>query len=101
MYKHLVKEVKKMYNDAFIRSSKNTTKGIWQVINKETGNFSHNNYNIHLQDNNEAITDPQLISERFNKCFIDTINDLINKSGRNLTRVYQQGIKTNSASIRN
>ena len=89
MYKHLVKEAKKMYNEAFIRSSKNTTKGIWQVINKETGNFSHNNYNIHLQYNNEAITDPQLISERFNKCFIDTINDLLNKGGHNLTRVYQ------------
>ena len=98
MYKHLVK-AKKMYNEAFIWSSKNTTKGIWQVINKETGIFSHNNYNIHLQYNNEAITDPQLISERFNKCFIDTINDLLNKGGHNLTRVYQQGIKTNSASM--
>ena len=47
----------------------------------------------------EAITDPQLISERFNKCFIDTINDLLNKSGHNLTRTYQQGIKNNSASM--
>jgi len=89
MYKHLVKETKKMYNEAFILSSKNKTKGIWQVINKETGNFPHNNYDIQLQHNNEAITDLQLISERFNKCFIDTVNDLLNKGGHNVTQAYQ------------
>ena len=99
MYKHLVKEAQKMYNEAFIRSSKNKTKEIWQVMNKETGNFPHNNYNKHLQHNNEAITDCQLISERFNKCFIDTINDLLNKREHNLTQTCQQGIKTNSASM--
>jgi hypothetical protein len=99
MYKRLVNEAKKMYNEAFIQSSKNKTKGIWQVINKETGNFPRNNYNIHLQHNNEVITDPQIISERFNKCFIDTINDLLNKDNLNLTRAYLQGIKTNSASM--
>jgi len=99
MYKHLVKEAKKMYNEAFIQSSKNKTKGIWQVINKETGNLPHNNYNIQLQYNNEAISDPQLISERFNKCFIDTVDDLLNKSGHNLTQTYQQEIKSNSASM--
>jgi len=43
MYKHLAKEAKKMYNEAFILSSNNKTKGIWQVINKETGNFPHKN----------------------------------------------------------
>jgi len=97
MYKHLVKEAKKMYNEAFIRSSKNKTKGIWQVINKETGNFSYSTYNIHLQHNSEAITDPQVISERFNNCFIDTTSDLLNKSGHNLTRAYKQGVKTHPA----
>ena len=74
-----------MYNEAFIQSSKNKTKGIWQVIKKETGKLPHNNYNIHLQHNNETITDPQLISETFNRSFIDTINDLLNKGGNNLT----------------
>jgi len=88
-----------MYNEAFIRSSKNKTKGIWQVINKEAGNFSYSTYNIHLQHNSETITDPQVISERFNNCFIDTISDLLNKGGYNLTRAYQQGIKTHSASM--
>ena len=99
IYKHLINDAKKMYNEAYIRSSKNKTKGIWQVINKETGNFPHNNYNIQLQHNNETITDPQLISDGFNKCFIDTINDLLNKGGHNLTRAYQQGIKVNSMSM--
>ena len=88
-----------MYNEAFIQSSKNKTKGIWQVINKETGNFPHNNYNIQLQYNNEAISDPQLISERFNNCFIDTVEDRLKKRGQNSTRIHQKGIKPNSASM--
>jgi hypothetical protein len=58
IYKNLIKEVKKMENDKFIWSSKNKTKGIWQVINKEIGNFPHNDYNMQLQNNTESITDP-------------------------------------------
>ena len=57
-YKHLIKEAKKMDNDKFILTSKNKTKGIWQVINKEIGNLPHNNYNMQLRNNTELITDP-------------------------------------------
>jgi hypothetical protein len=67
-------------NDKFILSSKNKTKGIWQVINKEIGNLPHNNYNMQLQNNTELITDPRIISEKFNSYFIDTVNDLLNKN---------------------
>ena len=52
IYKNLVKEAKKKKeNDRFIPSSKNKTKGIWQVINKEIGNFPHNNCNLQLRNN--------------------------------------------------
>ena len=56
IYKNLVKEAKKkMENDRFFLSSKNKTKGIWQVINKEIGNFPHN-CNLQLWNNLELQT---------------------------------------------
>ena len=79
IYKNLVKQAKKMENDRVILSSKNKTKGIWQVINKETGNSPRNNCNIQLRNNTELVTDPQIISEKFNSFFIDTVNDLLSK----------------------
>ena len=45
-----------MDNDKFILSSKNKTKGIWQVINKELGNLPYNNYNMQLRNNTELQT---------------------------------------------
>jgi hypothetical protein len=80
IYTNLIKEAKKLENDNFILSSKNKSKGIWQVINKEIGNLTHKNYNIQLQNNTELITDPNQISEKFNSYFIDTVNDLVNKN---------------------
>jgi hypothetical protein len=35
---------------------------------------------MQLQNNTALITDPQLISEKFNSYFIDTVNDLLNKN---------------------
>jgi len=99
IYKHLVKEAKKRYNEKFILSSKNKTKGIWQVINREAGNFPHNNYNMQLQNSTEIITDPQLISEKFNSYFIDTVNDLLNKDGHNPMWAFQYDIGTCSSSM--
>jgi len=68
-----------MENDRFILSSKNKTKGIWQVINKQIGNFPHNNCNLQLRNNLELITDPQILPEKFNSYFIDIVNDLLSK----------------------
>jgi len=100
IYKHLVKEAKKKrYNVKFILSSKNKTKGIWQVINRETGNFPHNNHNMQLQNSTEIITDTQLISENFNSYFIDTVNDLLNKDGYNPMQTFQYDIRTCSSSM--
>lgn len=61
IYKNLLKEAKKMENNKFILSPKNKTKGIWQVINKESGKLPYNNYNIQLLNNTELITDPSII----------------------------------------
>jgi hypothetical protein len=86
-----------MENDKFILSSKNKTKGIRHVINKEIGNFPHNSYNMQLQNNTELITEPRIISEKFNSYFIDKVNDLLNKNSSyksKQTSTSQQDIKT-------
>ena len=80
IFKNLVKEAKKRENERFILSSKNKTKRMWQVINKESGNSPHKNCNIYLQNNKELVTDHQIVSERFNSFFIDTADDLLNKN---------------------
>ena len=80
IYKNLLKEAKKMENNKFILSSKNKTKGIWQVINKESGKLPYNNYNMQLRNNTELITDPSIISEKFNSYFINIVKDLLNKN---------------------
>ena len=69
-----------MENNKFILSSKNKTKGIWQVINKESGKLPYNNYNMQLRNNTELITDPSIISEKFNSYFINIVKDLLNKN---------------------
>ena len=43
---------------------------------------------MQLQNNTEIITDPQLISEKFNSYFIDTVNDLLNKDGHNRMQTF-------------
>jgi len=80
IYKTLLREAKKLDNDNFIMSFKNKSKGIWHVINNELGKSMHKNYNLQLKTDSEVLIDPLRISEKFNSHFIDTVNDLVNKS---------------------
>jgi hypothetical protein len=64
----------------FILSSNNKTKVMWQVINKEIGNSTHNNHSTHLRNNMESVTDPETVSERFNSFFVDSLDDLSAKN---------------------
>ena len=81
--------------EIFIRSSKNKTKGIWQVINKEIGKISSNNSNIQLRNNKEVVTDPKIITEKFNSYFINIVNDFLNKNSSIRTQqTFQHDTKT-------
>ena len=78
---------KKRENYRYILSSKNKTKAVWQVINQETGNCPHNDCSILLWNFTELVTDCQIVSKRFNSFFVDTVDDLLNKS--NLYKIKQ------------
>ena len=49
-------------------------------MSEEIGNSLQNNCNIHLRINKKVVTDSQMISERFNSFFIDTVEDLLGKN---------------------
>ena len=78
---------KKRENHRYILSSKNKTKTVWQVIKKEIGNCPHNDCSILLWNFTEIVTYPQIVSERFNSFFVETVVDLLNKS--NLYKIKQ------------
>ena len=48
-----------------------------------------------LRDNTELVTDPQLLAEKFNSFFIETVNDLLSKnSSYNIKQIPQYDVKT-------
>ena len=66
IYKHLLKEAKKLHNEKFISLSSNKTKGLWWIINKELGKTPHSLGNMQLYYNSKIINNPKIISEQFN-----------------------------------
>jgi hypothetical protein len=55
---------------------------MWQVISKEIVNTSHN-CGIHFCNNTELVTDPQIISERFNSFLVNIVVGLLTKNNSN------------------
>ena len=50
---------------------------------------------MHLRINKEVVTDPQIISERFNSFFIDTVEDLLGKNNSYaIKQTFKHNIKT-------
>jgi hypothetical protein len=56
-------------------SAKNKNKALWKLINKEYGN-SQQNCNIIINDGENIITNPQIVSDRFNTFFTEVIEEL-------------------------
>ena len=53
-----------------------------------------------LRDNTELVTDPQLLAEKFNSFFIETVNDLLSKnSSHNIKQIPQYDVKTSPRSM--
>ena len=64
-------------------------------INKEIGNFPHNNCHFHHWNNTELVTDSQIVPERFNSFFSDTVDDFLNKNNSYTgKKTSQHNIKT-------
>jgi len=62
-----------------------------QVISKEIRNSPHN-CGIHLRNNAELVTDPQIVSERFNSFFVDIVDDLLTKNNSHAMKATSQHV---------
>jgi hypothetical protein len=73
-YNVVLKTAKANYIQNIITSSNNTSKVLWEFVNKERG--SPNNIrtcNIQLQAENEIVTIPSRTCNIFNKNFLETV----------------------------
>jgi hypothetical protein len=61
----VVKDARKKEIDIFVLSAKNKNKALWKSIIKETGN-SQQACNIIINMGDDIITNPQIVSDRFN-----------------------------------
>jgi hypothetical protein len=66
----VIKEAKRREADRLALSAKNKNKALWKIINKETGN-SQQVSNIIINTGVKIITNPQIITERFNIYFTE------------------------------
>jgi hypothetical protein len=76
IFKKVTKEAKRREADRLILSAKNKNKAVWKLINKEIGN-SLSEPNIIINTGGKIITNPQIITERFNTYFREVIDDLL------------------------
>jgi hypothetical protein len=77
-YNAILKTAKANYIQNIITRSNNTSKVLWEFVNKERG--SPNNIltgNINLQVGNEIVTSPSRTCYIFNKTFIETVSKLM------------------------
>jgi hypothetical protein len=77
IYKKIVKEAKKRDNDRFIIESKDRTKAMWQLINKEIGKTQEKDYRLELRIGDKITTCPTEITEKLNKHFISAVEELV------------------------
>jgi len=80
IYKKILKEAKKRDNDRFVIESKDRTKAMWHLINKEIGKTHENDYKLELRIGNKITSCPTEITENLNKHFISTVEELIKQN---------------------
>jgi hypothetical protein len=76
IYRKVIKEAKRMEVEKLVASAISKPRRMWKLINNEMGNTKKLIYNIEIKRGSDLITNPQLISDKFNSFFIDTIVEL-------------------------
>ncbi|PNF29254.1 hypothetical protein B7P43_G10478, partial [Cryptotermes secundus] len=100
IYKRVISEAKKRYNDNQIRDATNPTKMMWQIINKQMGNAGRANHDIWLQNNSKKIIHPQKVANTLNSYFIDKVEELVEETrNRNNNRLPQLLVDRNPNSM--
>jgi len=78
IFTKVIKEVKRREADRLILSAKNKNKALWKTINKETDN-SQRVPSIIIKTENKIISNPQIITEKFDIYFTEVTEDLLSQ----------------------
>ena len=57
--------------------SKDRTKAMWQVINREMGKTQENDYKMEIRTGEKITSNPMVITESLSKHFINSIEELV------------------------
>ena len=84
IYKGVLKEAKRRDNDRFVIVSKDRTKAMWQVINREMGKTQENDCKMEIRMGEKITSNPMVITESLNKHLINSVEELVklNSNGR-------------------
>jgi hypothetical protein len=74
----VVKAAKKREVHRYVLSAKNKNKALWKLIYKESCN-NQQNCNIIINAGEKIVTNPQIVSDRFNIFFTEVIEDLLSQ----------------------
>jgi len=80
IYKRVIREAKRRDNDRYVTEASNSTKAIWQVINKQIGKSQDEDYKFELKVDNNIMLKPMEITEKLNKHFTNTVTELVQQN---------------------
>jgi hypothetical protein len=89
IYRKVIKKAKRREVDRLILSAKTKNKALWKIINKKIRN-THHVSNITINTGDKIITNPQIITERFNSYFTEVIEDLLSHVNYHCPQQYLQ-----------
>ena len=69
-----------IYNDRYVTEASNSTKAIWQVINKQIVKSQDEDYKFELKVDNNIMLKPMEITEKLNKHFMNTVTELVQQN---------------------
>jgi exonuclease III len=87
VYKRVVKEAKRRDNERYIRKSKNRTKTMWQLINREMGKTQENDYKMEIRVGEKVTSNPMVITESLNKHMVNSVEELVKQNSDNKSHV--------------
>lgn len=91
----LVKDTKRSFYQNKIKTSNNSTKTVWGIVN-QLSNKNKQYKNINIKKDNNIISDPKEVAKLFNEFFIETVNDL----GKSINKIpYKDEIKSHQCSM--
>jgi len=101
LYRKVIREAKRRYNDNYILHAKNISKAIWRVIHKETGKFSSKKQDVIVVNKSVEVMNPSKVAELLNSYFCEVLKELLKEKGKKIPTQgnYHLKIKENINSI--